>query len=857
MVFASEDVLTIRSHLAKYPAAQYEAELRFGSWGPNFRPGVTKLIWEKILNYKSDLWDASSTSEKTLVWISKSGSGKRIIYHLDSTFKKTHTEFQIKTRLIDYDLRNDGLRFSISQEVNLDSATAQPGTSDWLIRYRERNTLISSRSKLWQIDLTKTFNVVVDFQSPTIATDIKNQLKDPKWEAYEVELERLPGSQTDEIYFNEMADIIAELTALVGSGNYSPSTIKIYKTISQLSHPNGLGLGSRDPKNIDFVRDLIVKPIALTRQNFVNLETMDYTITEKADGLHRLLFHSPEMGSYFITSQNETILFGNLGWAATVLIDGEYLEKENMFLCFDLLIANEDMTIKPLRQRLEALMGYVPTFEKKKGGKKKVSTTQGDEPIKIYTKNFLFKQNPTDSIKPLIAEFHKIKFAYETDGFIFTPNTIYKSQVLKWKPADKLTVDFLLKLDTAAKSPRYTLFTGMSERSRRKTGRQFPANYKLLFKDMDSSEYYPFPFYLPDSKDPEYLPAIRDTELDNTICELTYSDGAWKFYRIHEDKTASYRAGDNVYGNDYEIAMKTFATIVSPLTMDMLVGKEPIPYYAEGDDFRDTKVMQGVRKYHNQIKGYLYQRYASNISLLIEEAAGRFGDLLKWRDSNIKKVIALEIDQEAINIGLSRWRDQGEVPPVEAFQADLRHDITRHVEINRAIGSSKAQAVFCMFAVHYFLSSETEFDNFMKNSSHWMAKGGYLVLTTMDGERVVELMRQKEIAREGILRVGSEEEPILMLRRNYGDFEGNLPPAYGARIDVFIKSIGTFVPEFLVNIPHLIKTIEGRGFKLVENMAFDENIKTKKIKFDSLSADEKIFSRLNRILVFSRESTKD
>lgn len=146
-----------------------------------------------------------------------------------------------------------------------------------------------------------------------------------------------------------------------------------------------------------------------------------------------------------------------------------------------------------------------------------------------------------------------------------------------------------------------------------------------------------------------------------------------------------------------------------------------------------------IRKFHNQIKRYLIEKYAKDRDSLLDLACGRGGDLQKWKDSNIKFVKGLDISEKEIEEARQRYTSM--------------KDCTMEVEfvVNEIIGMNQWKdeckvydTVSCMFAMQYFFITERALDTFLHNVSSNLKEGGYFIGTVPDGKRVLQLLNNND-----------------------------------------------------------------------------------------------------------------
>jgi hypothetical protein len=89
--------------------------------------------------------------------------------------------------------------------------------------------------------------------------------------------------------------------------------------------------------------------------------------------------------------------------------------------------------------------------------------------------------------------------------------------------------------------------------------------------------------------------------------------------------------------------------------------------------------MKDVRSFHNKVKEQLYQSNLKQGDTLLELAAGRAGDLHKWRKAKLSKVVAVELSASNIESpkqgGCVRYlkakEDGRPIPDVLFVQADM------------------------------------------------------------------------------------------------------------------------------------------------------------------------------------------
>jgi|UniRef100_A0A6C0ITL6 hypothetical protein len=195
-----------------------------------------------------------------------------------------------------------------------------------------------------------------------------------------------------------------------------------------------------------------------------------YTITEKADGVRRMLYISDNGKIYFLDI-NLTVTF--IGCITknkklfNTILDGEYVSYDNsrrfinLYLLFDIYyLGGEDLKGLDFYNIKSGSNGC--RFDKLNAvysnlinDKKMENIVKGKSlPINIRLKNFMDNRNANiySQCQQLLEKINNNHFEYEVDGIIFTP--IDKKIVsgtwmhsFKWKPPRHNTIDFLIQTE--------------------------------------------------------------------------------------------------------------------------------------------------------------------------------------------------------------------------------------------------------------------------------------------------------------------------------------------------------------------------------------------------------------------------
>ena len=133
--------------------------------------------------------------------------------------------------------------------------------------------------------------------------------------------------------------------------------------------------------------------------------------------------------------------------------------------------------------------------------------------------------------------------------------------------------------------------------------------------------------------------------------------------------------------------------------------------------------LRGMQILHGKIKGLNYPK-SNNI---MELGAGKLNDLLNWTNKGIKKVYAIEIDKDSIEIGKKKYLKYKErnidLPEIIYIQADL----TKSEDINKikeTLINMKGiiDHVICNFSIHYFLRNKKTTHSIIKLTEQDLAE---------------------------------------------------------------------------------------------------------------------------------------
>jgi hypothetical protein len=462
---------------------------------------------------------------------------------------------------------------------------------------------------------------------------------------------------------------------------------------------------------------------------------------------------------------------------------------------------------------------------------------------------------------------YKYKTKYKTDGFIFTKSdqNYNKTENYKWKPPEYLTIDFLAIKDQEVKN-QYILNVGitidMASKFNLVTNDAYsnlinPFNFK-----MDS--YKPVPFY--NSLKPNiyyYADDIMDN-LSGKIIELSLDKNLnWKFHKIRTDRQVELQSG-KYFGNNYRVAEITLQSIINPLSLKELISTHNNlinnMYFTKQDE-----TYADIKKFNNYVKRMLIQRY-QNTKIVLDLASGRAGDLNKYINANVKNLIMLEIDKDAISEIINRKYNILTKPynkgcNLVVLQTDLNNTYTNNIKLiddalidsdtfiqNNNIptnGLSKLKhsipVIFCHFAFHYMLFNEKSTKNIISFIDHYLSVNGVFIITIFNAQNVFQLLK---------LHKGKWANNKYKI-----EYVGKMPSifsGFGHIIDVLLPLSNKTQKEPLIDLFALDKIFNIFNIKRVEEKNFGDVHMDNETQHKFTDPNDKQFINLYKYVIYKK-----
>jgi len=568
----------------------------------------------------------------------------------------------------------------------------------------------------------------------------------------------------------------------------------------------------------------------------------NYYITDKADG-ERCIIRTKGGVMQIITN---ILVTKKIEYKEELIVDAELImdgEKFNIYI-FDVI-------------KFQSELVYKKIFCKRLPYLDKAATILANHVNIAEVKPFV--RIDTAKLGPQIRKLWNRKAPYPIDGIIFTPSseTYSTMKVYKWKPPSRKTIDFLIK-----KAPKsllgympynvkkdhtlYILLCGIDKNVANILGIRRPNGYDEMFPDGVKWRYFPIPFT--PSDDPYcHIYYDKDPDLDDNIGEFGYNGSTWELHNIRKDKTIDYKRGGN-YGNDHRICEFIWDSYQNPLTLDRLIEFEQ-SYFKQ----TDSQIHKPQRAFNSFVKSHLLMPF-KKIEWLLDLAAGRGTDLFRYNKAQIRNVMFVDNDRDALSELIKRKYDLVRLrnpPPrrmgIWTTLADLSKSPSK--DMFKQMPENGFPLIVCNFAIHYFCDTTKNIRNFLKFVASLLCKGGMFIYTAFDGLEV-----QKLLARDKHYEVKTSDNQIKYSIIKKYDTPQIVP---GKKIGVLLPfSNNKHYDEYLVYAENIKDIAIKCGMKQVKYESFSEKLdlfESENVKmYQKMRTEDKLYSGLYHYGIYQK-----
>ena len=370
--------------------------------------------------------------------------------------------------------------------------------------------------------------------------------------------------------------------------------------------------------------------------------------------------------------------------------------------------------------------------------------------------------------------------------------------------------------------------------------------------------------------------------IDKTVVEFYYnlSDDIvtqyrWVPMKTRFDKTESIQKYGRKYGNSNNVAKKIWRSITNPILIsdftslanDQIFNKNLKQLKSRIDISSidlDKKVNvyyqkksyigKAMNRFHNWIKSNIIYTYANplynnNIQYkILDLGVGRGGDILKYYYVLADMVVGIDPDLEGLtnstDSAVSRYQNDKKThanfPPMYFIQANpanlLKYD--EQVKIlgkmnydnknlfNKFFTWDDKRIMFdricSQFSIHYLLANHNSWNGLLENINMYLREGGYIIITTFDGDLVKNKLKDVDKFTEYYIENG-EKKILFEIVKKYDD---DATDKVGQAIDVHMSWIfeeGIYQTEYLVYPDFIIKEFKEKcNLEVVETGLFEE-----------------------------------
>ena len=800
--------------------------------------------------------------------------------------------FQRKKKVMTHDT-DYGMRLALSTELVLAAGELQQFRNDWASHPKQFRFMhrISFQHPDYP-DLKVDCSVVKSSTSPqeTFAQSDVDRVPG----TYEVEVEALHSDGLTALRL--LAQLRKVSTSVIGGIQNTPFPIPHAKMDEVVKEYSALlRIEPHTPPEQRFVGP---NPVAL-QYHHLTRETDNYVVTDKADGLRKLLFVNADGAVYFLT-QRMTVEYVNCicrEMRGTIL-DGEFIDKDKDGKTLQLYAVFDVYALKGADCRA---LPFIP--ERRRMLVEAVEGLQADFRYKITAKTFYRGKNIHEACKLCLTT----PVPYVTDGLIFTPadkgvgvtETVSSppnhqftwDSNYKWKPPEHNTIDFAVVVKESEPGRNLLVLKIMCKGSK---NWDKPQEVLLLQTDPSPQSAEGLRPFITEEDPNSYLCYMNvvdgkmltedgDTIEAGMVVEFRYDDSLpelWKWVptRIRWDKTAP---------NSFLTAHNNWETIQNPITEEMIKGTQNLTdhrYYVG-----DKNSMKNIRNFHRFVKGEVLHdavemlRKEGKTSLsLCDLAVGQAGDIWRWRNLRLAFVFGIDInkhnlfnkqDGACIRYLTSTKRNspmyaifvQGDSSK-NLLEAGAHEDALDGLVTRAILGkgdvtpaqvhkypnvathfATKFPICSMMFAIHYMFKSNETLDHFLHNVATCTALGGYFVGTAWDGKAVFK--RLASLPKDEVVVFDD-----VAITKNYDEAEfPDDSSCVGYGISVSQNTYNTSV-EYLVNYTYLETALESFGFQKVAVMPFKTLYGPFAEKNAPLNEAEKEVSFMNSYFVFKKVS---
>ena len=835
-------------------------------------------------------------------------------------------------------------------------------------RFKNRISVIIEDNANYElrIDISSTKN------SNSI-NNIHNQLENYEME---IELKKKKKKINSEKVLKQIIDLVILLKKVLNSSNFIiPNSEKefVLKEYEKIINRNKLMFYATSVKSLEII-------------HLIDYLPNNYTVTDKADG-NRYLGIIVKNKLYYINSLLEVNYSGleiNKGAEKYngSIIDGEhiFISKYNkmLFATFDILFfgkkdvrseasllkrlhyldtllldcfgvkktkyenfMNEDFNKVSKRNKME-IINYINNLD---------DEIKSSKSSNVISRKYFKFVNGLDNIEIFLYSLNlwnaytqdsKANNPYLLDGLIFTPlNQIYttnlqevKYRTYKWKPPNKNTIDFFVKIE---KNPDTGEITNVFDNTNDEIEDNIYQILNLYVGKSIRDKEVPVPFNSGINKSYVYTNDLILTDIENniindeTVVEFYYdmtkpdSPFNWIPIKTRYDKTESIRKHNKKYGNNSFVSPLIWNSIQQDIKMDDIklltnsktynneiekLKSKITASYITSEKQQDiyyqkiSKLAMPMRSYHNYIKSNMIYTYCSPKMIdnkfkkfkILDIGCGRGGDIQKFYHS--KPLFCVGIDPDYAGLygsasdgAISRYNNfkkkfpnfpnmtfivanpgnllnfEDQTKIIGQMKNENKNNLIKFFgDNNKSSQITKFNIFNCQFMIHFLFKNETTLNNFCDNINKYLEDNGYILITTVDGDKIHELFKKNNgVINSHYLNNNGKNVKFFEFKADYNYKENNINKT-GLEYKSFLathKEKDSYDNEFIVSKDFIKSTFKKKcNLELIESELFENIYYQQKqffenfVKLDSNSNTKKYLSKVGEFYNLKDEVNK-